>query len=365
MRRHVVSRFLHLWLSVPVGIVIAIICLSGALLVFERDFSAVGQGRVESPGGQPLGLDSIVASASKSISDNKIVGVTIYPDSARAYKVMLARPAMAALWVNQYTGRVMGEYRRPAIFRFASAAHRRLFAQSMSQGGNPAVARTVVGVTSILLVVIVITGVILWWPTSGGQWKSRFTVPLHSGAFAFWHGVHCAGGAVVAVVLLLCALTGLTWSFKWYSTGVYAMLGSNTAKSARRTKSIEDISAWQKAFERIEPQVRNREVRIYQGEIDVVRGVTGNRQAVDTYCFDSATGNITAVEPYDSKPRSNHIKGWIYSLHVGSWGGWLTKLIYFLAMIVGATLPLSGYYLWIKRIVCKKSNIANQKHSEL
>lgn len=365
MRRHSFSRFLHLWLSVPVGIVIAVICLSGALLVFERDFSAVGQGRVEPLGRQPLGLDSIIASASKTITDNKIVGVTIYPDTTRAYKVMLARPAMAALWVDQYSGRVMGEYRRPAVFRFASAAHRRLFAQSKSQGGNPAVARTVVGVTSILLIVIVVTGIILWWPASAGQWKSKFAIPLHRGGFAFWHGLHCAGGAVVAVVLLLCALTGLTWSFKWYNTGVYALLGSDTAKPARRTKSADDISEWQKAYERVAPQLSDREVRIYQGEIDVARGVTGNRQAVDTYYFDGKTGDITSVEPYDAKPRANHIKGWIYSLHVGSWGGWLTKLIYFMAMIVGATLPLSGYYLWIRRSVRKKSNASNQNRNEL
>lgn len=361
MRRHSVSRFLHLWLSVPSGIVIAIICLSGALLVFERDFSAVGQGRVESIGRPPLPLDSIIASAAKEIKDNKIVGVTIYPDSARAYKVMLARPAMAALWVDQYSGRVMGQYERPAVFRFASAAHRRLFAQSKSQGGNPAAARTVVGVTSILIVVIVVTGVILWWPSSDGQWKKKFAIPIHSGYYAFWHGLHCAGGAIVGIVLLICAFTGLTWSFDWYRDGVYTLLGSESAKPARRTTGVDDMAAWQTAYQSVASQHCDKEVRVYEGEIDVVRGVTGNRQAVDTYYFDSVTGAITEYEPYEAKLRSVHIKGWIYSLHVGSWGGWLTKIVYFMVMIVGASLPLTGYYLWIKRILRKKSNVINQK----
>ena len=340
---------------------IAIICLSGALLVFERDFSAVGQGRVEALGRQPLTLDSIIASASKSITDNKIVGVTIYPDTTRAYKVMLARPAMAALWVDQYSGRVLGEYKRPAVFRLASAAHRRLFAQSKSRGGNPVAARTIVGVTSILLVVIVITGIILWWPSAAGQWKKKFTIPLRSGGFAFWHGLHCAGGAIVAIVLLLCAFTGLTWSFNWYRDGVYKLLGAEVAKSARRTRGADDITAWQKAYERIAPQYRDREVRIYEGEIDVVKGTTGNRQAVDTYYFDSATGNVTDFEPYDAKPRSVRIKGWIYSLHVGSWGGWLTKIVYFMVMIIGASLPFTGYYLWIRRTFRNKSNAKNSR----
>ena len=32
-----VFRKIHLWLSVPVGLIITVICLTGAALVFERD----------------------------------------------------------------------------------------------------------------------------------------------------------------------------------------------------------------------------------------------------------------------------------------------------------------------------------------
>ena len=354
MHRHSFFRILHLWLSIPTGLIITVMCLSGALLVFERDFGTLGQSRVEAQGRSPLSIDSIIESASKAESHKNIVGLTIYPDSSKAYKVMLAHPAMGALWVDQYTGNVTGEYERASIFRYASAAHRRLFAKSKTQGGNPRNARTVVGVTSILLIIIVVTGFVLWWPSSAAQWKSKITIPIHNGAFAFWHGLHCAGGAVIGCVLLLCALTGLTWSFGWYKDCVYALLGSETAKPAHRTKDINDFMAWQKAYDSVAPDVKGKEVRIYHGEIDVVHGTTGNRQAVDTYYFNPETGDITEYESYDSKPRSNHIKGWIYSLHVGSWGGWITKILYFLVMIVGALLPLTGYYLWIKRLIHNK-----------
>ena len=47
--------------------------------------------------------------------------------------------------------------------------------------------------------------------------------------------------------------------------------------------------------------------------------------------------------------RLGKIRGWIYSVHVGSWGGMLTRLLTFIAALIGATLPLTGYYLWIKR----------------
>lgn len=107
-----VFRQLHLWLSVPFGLIIVLMCLSGAILLFERDFGHIGQ--VE--------------------GKNKIVGVTAYPDADHAYKIFSETPAMAAIWVDQYTGEVIGKYERVKIFKLASAAHRRLFGKSKADG---------------------------------------------------------------------------------------------------------------------------------------------------------------------------------------------------------------------------------------
>lgn len=40
----------------------------------------------------------------------------------------------------------------------------------------------------------------------------------------------------------------------------------------------------------------------------------------------------------------------VYALHVESWGGWATRILYFIAALVGATLPLTGYYLWGRKM---------------
>ena len=32
-----------------------------------------------------------------------------------------------------------------------------------------------------------------------------------------------------------------------------------------------------------------------------------------------------------------------------------TRILYFIAALVGTTLPLTGYYLWIKRLLRRKS----------
>ena len=74
----------------------------------------------------------------------------------------------------------------------------------------------------------------------------------------------------------------------------------------------------------------------------------GNSRAADKYTV-GATGDITSAEMYDTAPRRQKIGGWIYAIHVGNFGGYITRVLWFLAAMLGASLPLTGYYLWIKR----------------
>jgi uncharacterized iron-regulated membrane protein len=55
-----------------------------------------------------------------------------------------------------------------------------------------------------------------------------------------------------------------------------------------------------------------------------------------------------------AQDKASKVRAGIYKTHVGSWGGMLTRILTFLAVLIGATLPLTGYYLWLKRILRKK-----------
>jgi hypothetical protein len=76
----------------------------------------------------------------------------------------------------------------------------------------------------------------------------------------------------------------------------------------------------------------------------------------DIYLFDNASGIITGEELYATAPNATKMRGWIFSLHVGNFGGIVTRIMWLLASLLGATLPLTGYYLWIKRKFFKRSN---------
>ena len=61
--------------------------------------------------------------------------------------------------------------------------------------------------------------------------------------------------------------------------------------------------------------------------------------------------NFTETSLYQHQDKSGKIRGWIYSVHVGNWGGMFTRILTFIAALLGAALPLTGYYLWIKRLI--------------
>ena len=110
-----------------------------------------------------------------------------------------------------------------------------------------------------------------------------------------------------------------------------------------------------------EPQFKR--ITISGGSIAVAKENFGNQQASDKYTFNEATGEITSFLPYSDSPTRNKVSGWVRAIHVGNWGGAVSKIIYFLASMLGASLPLTGYYLWFKRLYGKSKRKVLKKET--
>ena len=111
---------------------------------------------------------------------------------------------------------------------------------------------------------------------------------------------------------------------------------------------------WQAAVDAVtSEQPAYGRIQLSKETISVYANAWGNQSACDRYEFDSNTGELKSVQRYDDNSRRSKIRGWVYSVHVGSWGGFLSRLLAFLAAMLGATLPLTGYYFWIRRIYKK------------
>lgn len=372
----------HLWLAVPFGIIITIICFTGSMLVFEPEIVNVlrhDQIYVDNPRHTALSIDEIVRKVEQTLpSDVKVTGVTMYSDPNLSCKVNLSKPRRAAMYVDQYTGQLKGLYERPAFFDFMQRLHRWLL-DSRDDSSGVFWGRTIVGISTIVFVLVLLSGVVIWWPRTARMLRNSLKITTSKSRHLLWRSLHVAGGMYVLILLLVMALTGLTWSFTWYSKGFNALFGVNevqksgaevyaeqqakdAAKAKEKTDKAGDKSGkgatatdiyaeWQTVYDTLRARnVKFDNITVSDGTADVAFGGLGNQRAADKYTFNPADGRITSVSLYADSDKSSKIRGWILSVHMGSWGGLLTRILWFIAALFGATLPVTGYYLWIRRL---------------
>lgn len=396
-----IFRNIHLWLSVPFGILITLICFSGAALVFEKEVMELCHRElyfVKKVEAAPLPMEQLMTKVAATLPDSvSVTGVNISSDPERAYQVTLSKPRRASMYVDQYTGEIMGKYERAPFFNFMFRMHRWLL-DSMKQDGGIFWGKMIVGTSTLMFVFVLISGIVVWWPRTRKALKNSLKIVANKGWRRFWYDLHVAGGMYALVFLLAMALTGLTWSFQWYRTGFYRTFGvevqpsmghgnaaaNATAKGGKREKSPEGRSGrpgnrgekpegrgeysesregrkhspytnWQQVYEQLaEANPDYKLISVSDGSASVALPRFGNQRGTDRYKFNPRNGEITETTLYKDLDNSGKIRGWIYSVHVGSWGGMLTRILTFIAALVGASLPLTGYYLWIRRLMKRK-----------
>ena len=392
-----IFRKIHLWLSVPFGLIITLVCFSGAMLVFENEVNEWFRRDlyyVETVKESPLPMDKLLEKVATTLPDSvSVTGVSISSDPGRAYQVSLSKPRRASLYVDQYTGEVKGKSERSGFFMFMFRMHRWLL-DSMNPGNEGIFwGKMIVGVSTLLLVFVLISGIVIWWPRTRKALKNSLKITATKGWRRFWYDLHVAGGMYALIFLLAMALTGLTWSFPWYRTAFYKVFGvevqqrvaqgheqksdaqkRDTKLAAHREKKREGNEVrkgersgrpennhsdmysvtspfvyWQEIYDKLRRQnPEYKQISISSGTASVSFNRFGNQRASDRYSFNTDNGEFTETSLYQHQDKSGKIRGWIYSVHVGNWGGMFTRILTFIAALLGAALPLTGYYLWIK-----------------
>lgn len=367
-----IFKQLHLWLSIPIGMVVSVTCFTGAALIFEPEISERAHRDylyVAEVGAEALPIDELLARVEPTLAEGQeIRGITIFDDAERSYKVNLSQPKHGATYIDQYSGEVLGQPERLGFFRTMFRLHRWLMDTNPGDG-SIFWGKMIVGISTLLMVIIILTGVVIWLPKHLKSLGPRLKIKVRSGRHRLLYDLHVAGGFYATALLLVMALTGLTWSFSWYRDGLYSVLGIEQTKSNKPTNSPTDSKArrdsrttdttpyayWQEAYEQIASKNTEAEqITISKGSASVKNSKWGNQRAADRYTFDNASGRLQGAELYADSTKANKARGWIYSLHVGNFGGIVTRIMWFLAAMLGATLPLTGYYLWIRRMVVKR-----------
>ena len=394
-------RKVHLWLSVPFGIIITLICFSGAMLIFEPEITRAVNSDVyyvSDVKGDPLPLGNLLEEIKSTLPDSvSITGVTVFKDRQRTYQVNLSKPRRSSIFVDQYTGHITGRYERIGFFSTMFKLHRWLLDSANPHGEGLKIGKMLVGISTLIFVIALISGIVIWWPRAKANLRKSLSISFSNGWKGFWKGLHVAGGMYALVFVLAMALTGLTWSFDWYRTAFYAVCGvehtprnfaQTTSNRSDNTQSGErkgrggrgegrhgrgdaengntgrregrrgegrrqhsEFGRWQQVYDELSEQNPDApQITISPESATVTLGTAGNSRASDKYAFDRRSGELTLTTAYADSVPADILRGWIYSIHTGSLGGILTRILWLLGALLGASLPLTGYYIWIKHL---------------
>lgn len=375
MKRH--FRRIHLWLSIPFGLIISLICFSGAMLTFEteitewinRDLFYVNEVKTEK-----LPIDKLLHQTEHSLPDSvNITGLTIYPDETRTYQASLSHPRRASILIDPYTGEVKGRNERLPFFSTMFRLHRWLLSE-FKPGGGMSIGKLVVGISTLSFVFIVLSGLLLWLPRHFSSLKKSLKFNTGKGKKRLLRDLHVVLGVYFSVIFLCLTLTGLTWSFQWYRNGFYGLFGvkltesanghghpqasstANKEKKDNKPSSTLSYAHWQTVYDQLSKTNPGKKLTITPGTASVALEPIGNARATDRYKFSAENGQILDTTPYKDSDPASKARGLVYSIHVGSWGGLFTRILTFLAAMLGATLPFTGYYLWLSKKTKRKAH---------
>ncbi|WP_165851973.1 PepSY-associated TM helix domain-containing protein [Mucilaginibacter terrenus] len=389
-------RNIHLYLSLAAGIVIFCSCLTGTILVFEREINHTlhPQRYFVEASGHRMPLSQLTKAALKQVPKAKLASVMVFNDPLRTVEIGVIMPEKGkpekginkksteekshkagdnkgkdvkkggenkkpntTLYVNPYTGKVIEQFGKKGSFLFSvEMFHRFLLAGKDSAGDM------IVGISSLLFLFILITGVVLWWPKTKAVFIKRIKVKWDGNTKRLVHDLHLVTGFYTSVFLIVIVLTGLVMSFTWANKALFALTGSKLkekdAKQPASTYSagLKKLSA-DEALEGLNLQIKNAEYFTIRTPKDSVgtysisvlpKGAFENTS--DTYFIDQYNGRIVSTEKFVDKSTGQRVRSFIKPVHTGSVYGLPTKIISFIVCLLSLIFPVTGVIMWLNRI---------------
>lgn len=355
------AKKVHLYLGLMAGAVIAICCLTGAVLVFGPEITKALHPEwyhVEGSG-SPVPIHVALDSVHATIPGKPVLLVTVTNDPARPWEFIA--PDTGRVLVDPYNGHVIAiaPNRLPFIQK-AMEIHRWLLADDVGE--------VITGAASAMFVVLLIMAIIIWWPRTWGALKVRinpFAVfSKHGGGKRKLHDLHVALGIWCWPFLLVIALTAVNQAYDWPGTVIMRVTGAH--RPAPAPKSTSDSTAATLPFDSLVtigratfPHARIMSIRMpprpgFAVMIQAVDAADPVDRHSDLAYLDHATGAVLRTDRWADLDAGMKIRRMGEWWHTGLAWGVPVRILWFLAVLFGASFPVTGFLMY--RAGLKRSN---------
>lgn len=394
--------WLHLIAGAVAGIVILIMSVTGVLLMYEKQIIAWAdqrglQATPPAPGAARLSMEAMLAKVRETRQATP-AAISVTSDLTAPVSFSFGRESTA--FVDPYSGAIVGEGSKGVreFFHVVTDWHRWLG----MEGTGRATGRAITGASNLAFLVLVVSGIYLWWPRTWNRSSLRAVTWFRGGlpgkARDFnWHNVI---GFWSCVPLFLVVVSGAVISYPWASNLVYKLAGSEPpalrgkggpagkggppgggerGQPGRRppggpggfpapprdfnaegldrmwARAEQQVSGWKTITLRLPPS--NRAPLTFL----IDRGSAGQPQKRGTLVLDRQTGDVREWETFAGYDRGRQLRSWLRFVHTGEYYGMVGQTIAGIASLGGAFLVYTGIALALRRFVAWRSRRARRQ----
>jgi uncharacterized iron-regulated membrane protein len=368
---------IHLWLGLSSGLVVFIVCVTGCLYAFIDEIKPLvysDRMEVKVPShGKKIPITILRERAQAAIgTEFPLVRALVYNVPDRSYAFMAYEQEKEkgltyfssvkyhyTVFVNPYSGNIIKiEDTKYEFFRMVFWLHWSLWLST--DIGQP-----IVGIGVINFVVMLITGLILWWPRNKAASKQRFSFRWKKETR--WkrknYDLHNILGFYSMIIILLIALTGLVWAFDWFSDSLQWMVNKGKSKDKEMSEKIVSDTTQLSVLNPTDSIFYANQSGHPTAHSFFVNFASGNKGPIgistrfnkhayydSEYClYDQYTGALLKTSNFDTKDAGEKLASLNYDIHVGGVLGFPGKVLAFLASLIGASLPVTGTLVWLGR----------------
>jgi uncharacterized iron-regulated membrane protein len=350
----------HVYLGIIAGAIVAFIGVTGSILVFQDEID-----RALNPK-----LFQVIASKQKMPPEEIVPIIRRYYPAVKidylmltdnkhpneAYRILNYKTS-EEIFINPYTGKTSGKRIYTGSFiKVVTELHKTLLI--------PVIGRYVVGLASLCLLILTISGLRLWLPKKWKQLRSALSVRF-SGSFKRqnydWHNTL---GFYSSPIVAILSLTGFCIAFSTVvipllfllsgksPQGVVKLLGAKSAWHIGATPlALSDIIASAKESM---PQTQVGGIifppdKLGSYRLDMVSGNVPRTGKREMLIIDQYTGRVLLNSRNHFPNIGNAYLAWLTPIHYGSFGGTPTQIIAIIAGLMPLTLFITGFLIWWQR----------------
>ncbi|MFY0654724.1 MAG: PepSY domain-containing protein [Cyclobacteriaceae bacterium] len=349
---------IHLWLGVIIGILFFIIAFSGAILSWQPELKSIVFKQKIDIQNKPFVLPSDLKKTMDAEFPKGDYRTAFFRDKDRTCEVLLyGQGTYYIAQLNPYTAELIHlQDMNKGWLSVVVKLHRNLMLGKFG--------RQVVHWVTLAFLVLMITGLVIWWPVNKSGAKDRLTLKWGVSPKKLNYDLHNVLGFYATWISIFAVVTGLFWGFEMvkgslkYVTGetgvVYEKPKSEVVVDRKETNQFKIMDSLTLVYRNKYPTLYFR-ISNPHTEDDPIRAVLIKPGAMgeanmhfyhNRYTGEEIRGNFMHG-PGDQISTYERLHSMVYDIHFGSIAGFPGRLLVFFATLIASSLPITGFIVWL------------------